>query len=73
VPAITAEYSFTDAIGAYGEVLGRWNARENSWQAIINLGPQFQLSKYIQLDAGTILPFTRDTEREFFVGITIKR
>ena len=73
VPAITAEHSFTNTIGAYGEVLGRWNARENSWQAIVNFGPKFQLSKNAQLDMGTILPFTRDTEREFFVGITIKR
>lgn len=73
VPAVTAEHSLTDALGVFGEVLGRWNARENSWQAILNVGPKIQLSKNAQLDFGTIVPFTSDTEHEFFVGITVKR
>jgi hypothetical protein len=72
VPGITAEHSFTDVLGVYGEVVGRWNARENDWQATFDVGPEIKVGENIQFDMGALLPLTSDTEREFFVGVTVR-
>ncbi|MBC6606225.1 transporter [Hymenobacter sp. BT188] len=72
VPGITTEHTFTDALGVYGEVVGRWNARKNEWQATFNLGPEIKVGENIQFDMGALLPLTSNTEREFFVGITVR-
>ena len=72
VPGITAEHTFTDALGVYGEVVGRWNARKNEWQATFNLGPEIKVGENIQFDMGALRPLTPDTDREFFVGITVR-
>ncbi|WP_165963464.1 transporter [Hymenobacter radiodurans] len=72
VPSITTEHSFSDALGAYGEVVGRWNTRKNEWQATFNLGPELKIGENLQLDMGALLPLTHNTDHEFFVGITVR-
>ncbi|GAB2457133.1 hypothetical protein GCM10011375_05570 [Hymenobacter qilianensis] len=72
VPGITAEHAFSEALGLFGEVIGRWNARENDWQATFNIGPELKVGENTQFDVGAILPLTPGAEREFFVGVTVR-
>lgn len=73
VPSATTEHMLTESFGIFGEVFGRWNTRQNQWQATFNAGPEIKLGENMQLDMGAVLPLTPDTKREFFVGLTVRR
>ncbi|UOR05263.1 transporter [Hymenobacter aerilatus] len=71
-PTFTIDKEFTEWLEGFVEVVGRWDTRQNSWQASLNLGPQFDISKNLQFDIGTHLALNRQTDHEYFVGFSFR-
>ncbi|MCB2376308.1 transporter [Hymenobacter sp. BT635] len=72
-PSTAVDYEFSEFLSAFGEVVGIWNTRQNAWQANLNVGPQLHLSDNLIVDFGTHLALTKDSDHEYFLGVSFRR
>jgi hypothetical protein len=72
-PSTAIDYEFSTFLSAFAEVSGMWNTRQAAWQASFNLGPQLHLSDNLIVDFGAHLALTKNTEQEYFVGMSFRR
>lgn len=73
LPAATINHEFTKVLGVYTELMSYWDTRKDVWRSSLNVGPELMLSENCQLDFGAALPLARNTYREYFVGLTLRR
>ncbi|TGE21810.1 transporter [Hymenobacter aquaticus] len=72
-PSTAIDYEFSKFLSAFAEVVGQCNTRQSDWQASFNVGPQLHLSDNLILDFGTHLALTKDTDHEYFLGVSFRR
>jgi len=73
MPSLALDREFGKKLGLLVEGVFPWNTEERRWRAQLNVAPTFNLSENVQLDAGTHLALNGRTEREYFVGLTVRR
>ncbi|SFQ23260.1 transporter [Hymenobacter arizonensis] len=72
-PSVALEYDFTKKLGLITEGVGQWNTLQQRWEASFNIAPLLKLTPNVQLDAGTHIALNRLSDKEYFVGITVRR
>ncbi|UOQ53447.1 transporter [Hymenobacter cellulosivorans] len=72
-PSTAVDVEFSEFLSAFAEVVGIWNTRQNAWQANFNVGPQLHLSDNLIVDFGTHLALTKETDHEYFLGVSFRR
>jgi hypothetical protein len=73
MPSVALEYDFTKKVGLITEAVAQWNALQRQWETSVNIAPLLKLTRNVQLDAGTHLAMNRLSDREYFVGVTLRR
>ncbi|GAA3991828.1 transporter [Hymenobacter antarcticus] len=73
VPSVALEYDFTRKLGLITEAVAQWNTQQRRWQSSVNVAPIIKLNDNLQLDFGTHLALNRISDREYFVGFTVRR
>jgi hypothetical protein len=73
IPSVALEYDFTKKLGLITEGVTQWNTLERRWEASFNIAPLLKLTPNVQLDAGTHIALNRLSDKEYFVGITVRR
>jgi len=73
VPSMALEYDFTHKLGLLAEGVAQWNTEQRRWQASVNVAPIIKVNDNLQLDFGTHLALNRLSDREYFVGFTVRR
>ncbi len=73
MPSVALEYDFTKKIGLVAEGVAQWNTLQRRWEVSANIAPILKLTENVQLDAGTHLALNRQTNHEYFVGLTLRR
>ncbi|QDA60642.1 transporter [Hymenobacter jejuensis] len=71
-PSSAIDYEFSKKFSSFVEIVGQWDTRQSSWQASVNLGPQFNISDNVILDGGAHLALTREIDREYFLGLSFR-
>jgi hypothetical protein len=71
-PSTAIDYEFSQHVSGFVEGVGQWNALRNRWQAALNLGPQLHITDNLILDGGAHLALTRETDREYFLGLSFR-
>ncbi|SHJ71105.1 Putative MetA-pathway of phenol degradation [Hymenobacter daecheongensis DSM 21074] len=71
-PSTAIDYEFSPKISAFAELASFWDTRQQAWQASFNLGPQLHIGDNVILDGGTHLALTRDTDQEYFLGLSFR-
>ena len=72
-PSAALEYDFTRKLGLIAEAAAQWNTQQRRWQASVNVAPIIKVNDNLQLDFGTHLALNRLSDREYFVGFTVRR
>ena len=72
-PSVALEYDFTRKLGLITEAVAQWNTQQRRWQASVNVAPIIKVNDNLQLDFGTHLALNRLSDREYFVGFTVRR
>lgn len=73
MPSVALEYDFTEKVGLLTEAVTAWNTQQRRWQASLNIAPIFKVTENLQLDAGTHLALNGLSDRQYFVGLTVRR
>ncbi|GAB2771456.1 hypothetical protein HNQ93_000628 [Hymenobacter luteus] len=73
MPSIALDHEFTDVFSFLVEGVTQWDAQRRGWRSSLNLAPIFTLNENLQVDFGTHLALSKETDREFFVGFTFRR
>lgn len=72
-PSLSLDHSFRPWLTAFAEAVTVHDFREPKWNTALNLGPIFLIGKNAQLDFGRHFALTRDADREYFVGVVLRR
>ncbi|WP_125932610.1 transporter [Hymenobacter glacialis] len=73
IPSLALGYDFTEKLGLITEAVAQWNTQQRRWQTSFNIAPLIKVTENLQLDAGTHLALDRLSDREYFVGFTLRR
>jgi hypothetical protein len=73
MPSIALDHEFTDVFSFLVEGVTSWDAAHSGWRSSINFAPIFTLNPNLQVDLGTHLALSKETDRQFFVGFTFRR
>ena len=73
VPSVALEYDFTRKLGIITEAVAQWNTEQRRWQSSVNVAPIIKVNDNLQLDFGTHLALNHLSDREYFVGFTVRR
>lgn len=73
VPSAALEYDITKRFGLITEGVAQWNTEQRRWLASVNVAPFMKVNANFQVDLGTHLALNRLTDREYFVGFTLRR
>ncbi|QJX46237.1 transporter [Hymenobacter taeanensis] len=72
-PSLNLDHSFRPWLTGFVEAVTIHDFREPKWSTALNFGPVFLLGKNAQLDVGRHLALTREADREYFVGLVLRR
>ncbi len=73
VPSAAVDYKFSEWLTGFGEVAGFWDTRQGTWRASLNLAPKLKLNDNVIVDFGTHLALTRESNQEYFLGVSFRR
>ena len=73
MPSVALDRTFGKRLGLLVEGAFPWDSVQRRWQAQLNVAPTFNVTDNFQLDAGTHLALNGRTDREYFVGFTVRR
>ena len=71
-PSVALDRQFGDKLGLLLEGAFPWNTQQHRWHAQLNVAPTFNVTDNFQLDAGTHLALNGRTQREYFLGLTVR-
>ncbi|OWP64939.1 hypothetical protein CDA63_00860 [Hymenobacter amundsenii] len=72
-PSVNLDHSFAPWLTGFVEAVAQHDFRTRRWEEAVNVGPIFFVGKNIQLDFGRHFALTRNADREYFVGLVIRR
>ena len=72
-PSVALEYDFARKLGPITEAVAQWNTQQRRWQTTVNVAPIIKVKDNLRLDFGTYLALNCLSDREYFVGFTIRR
>ena len=67
------KYEFARKSGLITEAVAQWNTQQRRWQTTVNVVPIIKVNNNLRLDFGTYPALNRLSDREYFVGFTIRR
>ena len=73
IPSVALDHEFTDHLALLAEAVFPWDTEQRRWQTQLNLAPIISLNDNFQFDFGTHLALNHLTNREYFVGFTVRR
>jgi hypothetical protein len=73
MPSVALDHEFSDVFSFLVEGVTQWDAQHSGWHSSLNLAPIISVNDNLQLDLGTHLALSKETDREFFVGFTYRR
>lgn len=72
MPSVAIDQQFGQKLGLLLEGAFPWNTEQHRWHAQLNVAPTFNVTDNFQLDAGTHIALNGRTQREYFVGFTVR-
>ncbi|MGI4865895.1 MAG: transporter [Janthinobacterium lividum] len=72
MPSVAIDRQFGKKLGLLLEGAFPWNTEQHRWHAQLNVAPTFNVTDNFQLDAGTHIALNTRTQREYFVGFTVR-
>jgi hypothetical protein len=72
MPSVAIDRQFGEKLGLLVEGAFPWNTEQHRWHAQLNVAPTFNVTDNFQLDAGTHIALNGRTQREYFVGLTVR-
>ena len=72
MPSVALDREFGKKLGLLVEGAFPWDSQQHRWAAQLNLAPTFNVTDNFQLDLGTHLALNGRTDREYFVGFTVR-
>lgn len=72
MPSVALDRQFGKKLGLLLEGAFPWNTEQHRWHAQLNVAPTFNVTDNFQLDAGTHIALNTRTQREYFVGLTVR-
>jgi hypothetical protein len=72
MPSVALDRQFGEKLGLLVEGAFPWNTEQHRWHAQLNVAPTFNVTDNFQLDAGTHFALNGRTQREYFVGLTVR-
>jgi hypothetical protein len=72
MPSVAIDRQFGEKLGLLVEGAFPWNTEQHRWHAQLNVAPTFNVTDNFQLDAGTHIALNMRTQREYFVGLTVR-
>lgn len=73
MPSLAVDREFGKKLGLLVEGVFPWDTERRRWRPQLNVAPTFNVTENFQLDAGTHIALNGRTEREYFVGFTVRR
>ncbi|SNC75801.1 Putative MetA-pathway of phenol degradation [Hymenobacter gelipurpurascens] len=73
MPSVALDHEFSDVFSFLVEGVTQWDAEHSGWRSSVNIAPIFSVNDNLQFDFGTHLALSRESDREFFVGVTFRR
>jgi hypothetical protein len=73
LPSVALDHQFSEAFSFLVEGVARWDDQHAGWRSSVNLAPILNVTDNFQVDLGTHLALSKETDREFFVGFTYRR
>jgi hypothetical protein len=72
MPSVALDRQFGKKLGLLLEGAFPWNSEQHRWHAQLNVAPTFNVTDNFQLDAGTHFALNGRTQREYFLGLTVR-
>jgi len=72
MPSVALDRQFGEKLGLLVEGAFPWNSEQHRWHAQLNVAPTFNVTDNFQVDAGTHLALNSRSQREYFVGLTVR-
>jgi len=72
MPSVAVDRQFGKKLGLLLEGAFPWNTEQHRWHAQLNVAPTFNVTDNFQLDAGTHIALNGRTQREYFLGLTVR-
>ncbi|KAA9331626.1 transporter [Hymenobacter busanensis] len=73
MPSVAVQHEFTDRLSLLLEGVTQWNTQQARWHSSVNVAPVISVNDNFQVDFGGHFALNRETDREFFVGFTLRR
>jgi hypothetical protein len=72
-PSVALDREFGKKLGLLVEGAFPWDSQDRRWNAQLNVAPTFDITENFQVDIGTHVALNGRTDRQYFVGFTIRR
>ncbi|MBT9394954.1 transporter [Hymenobacter sp. NST-14] len=72
-PSINLDHTLRPWLMVFVEAVAERDFRSRRWEEALNVGPVFFVGKNLQFDFGRHFALTRNADREYFVGLVVRR
>jgi hypothetical protein len=72
-PSVALDRQFGKKLGLLVEGAFPWDSQDRRWNAQLNVAPTFDVTENFQVDIGTHVALNGRTDRQYFVGFTVRR